>query len=577
MVSRNLQYKRGSMIDFTAKPFNLSDEDIQWVLTTLHTMSVEEKAGQLFCVLFKKCTHDEFEYVYKVLSPGGCMYRVVPTAVAVQASQSLQQRSRIPLLIAANLEKGGNGIVDEGTLVGSPMEIAATGEIGMAARMAQVCAEEAMAVGCNWAFAPIIDIDSNFRNPITNTRTFGSNPETVTTMGLAYVKTVQNMGMAASVKHFPGDGQDERDQHLVTSINSMDVPTWMETYGMAYKKSIDAGVLTVMAGHIMQPAYSKLLDPTLKDADIMPATLSKELLQGLLRNQLAFNGLICTDATTMAGFMLPLSRRLAVPSCIAAGCDMILFARNLEEDYGFMLEGIKNGIITEERLDEAVARILATKAALKLHKHIPTISLDKAETIIGSKQHTAYAAECADKSITLVKEQEGVLPLSLDKYKKILFYTIEQPGGGEGNYQTNPACQKVKQLLQNEGFLVDDFVPQPYGEGFTTKYMDVVNTYDLIIYVANLSTKSNQTAVRIEWKQPMGADCSHYIHDIPTIFISLENPYHLLDVPRMKTYINTYSNNDSSIQALMDKLMGKSAFKGQSPVDAFCGKWDTRL
>ena len=107
--------------------------------------------------------------------------------------------------------------------------------------------------------------------------------------------------------------------------------------------------------------------------------------------------------------------------------------------------------------------------------------------------------------------------------------------------------------------------------------MDFVNRYDLIIYVANLTTKSNQTVVRIEWKQPMGADCGHYINDIPTIFISLENPYHLLDFPRVKTYINCYSNNDSCIRALVEKLCGRSPFRGKSPVDPFCGKWDARL
>ena len=387
------------------------------------------------------------------------------------------------------------------------------------------------------------------------------------------------MGLAASIKHFPGDGQDERDQHLVTSINSMDADQWMETYGAAYKESIDAGSLTLMAGHIMQPAWSRKLDPSIKDEDIKPATLSKELLNGLLREKLGFNGMICTDATTMAGYTLAMPRRLAVPYSIACGCDMFLFARNLEEDYGFMLEGIKNGTITPQRLDEAVTRILAVKAALGLDnkESLGKLSAEDASGVIGCAEHRAWADECADKAITLVKEQKGVLPLSTKKYKRILFYTIEPPAGGEGNYKVTPACAQVRSLLEKEGFEIDDFVPQPYGEGFTAKYMDFVNKYDLIVYVANLSTKSNQTCVRIEWKQPMGADCGHYINDIPAIFVSLENPYHLLDFPRIKTYINTYSNNESCIHALVEKLMGRSPFKGKSPVDAFCGKWDTRL
>ena len=565
------------MIDLRANPFFLDEEAIDWVCRTRDSMTVEEKAGQLFCVLFKKAEAEEFDYVYSILSPGGCMYRVIPTERAVAASNALQNRSRVPLLIAANLEKGGNGIVEEGTLVGAPMEIAATDDMSMVEKMAEVCALEARAVGANWAFAPIIDIDSNFRNPITNTRTFGSDPERVRQMGEAYVRTVQRLGMAASIKHFPGDGQDERDQHLVTTINSLDCETWMATYGEAYKAGIRAGSLTAMVGHIMQPSWSKRLNPSLRDEDILPGSLSPELLQGLLRGELGFNGLICTDATTMAGYTLAMSRRDAVPASIAAGCDMFLFARNLKEDYGFMLDGIRRGVITPERLDEAVTRILAVKAALGLHKGVPKADPEEARRVVGCAKHHEWAEECADKAITLVKEQAGVLPISPEKYKRILFYTIEPPAGGESSYRVTPACAKIREALVKEGFEVDDFVPQPYGEGFTTRYEEVVSQYDLIIYVANLSTKSNQTVVRIEWKQPMGADCGHYINDIPTIFISLENPYHLIDFPRVKTYINCYSNNDHCIHQVVEKLMGRSQFKGVSPVDAFCGKWDTHL
>ena len=505
------------------------------------------------------------------------MYRVIPTERAIEATKHLQARSRIPLLIAANLEKGGNGIVTEGTLVGSPMEIAATGEVEMAEKMAEVCAGEAGAVGANWAFAPIVDIDDNFRNPITNTRTFGSDPECVKNMGCAYVKKVQQLGLAASIKHFPGDGQDERDQHLVTSINSMDCERWMKTYGEIYKAGIEAGALTVMAGHIMQPAWSKKINPSLKDEEIMPCTLSAELLNGLLRERLGFQGLICTDATTMAGYTLAMSRRQAVPESIARGCDMFLFARNLEEDFGFMMDGIKNGIISPERLDEAVTRILAVKAALGLHKLVPELDIKTAGEIIGCAQYKKWAEACADKGITLVKEQPGVLPISPQRYPRVLYYSIEPQAGGEGNYKVVAACEKLKKMLEAEGFQVDEFVPQPYGEGVTAKYEDVVKKYDLILYAANLSTKSNQTTVRIEWKQPMGADCGHYLNDVPTIFVSLENPYHLLDFPRVKTYINCYSNNEYCLEQLVEKLLGRSTFNGKSPVDAFCGKWDTHL
>ncbi len=565
------------MVDLKARPFYLNDEDIAWVQKTLAQMNTEEKAGQLFCVLLKNDSQETIDYVFRLMNPGGFMYRIMPTQNAVNASREVVRRSKIYPLIAANLEKGGNGIVEEGTLVGAPLEIAATDDVTLVEKMATVCGREAGAVGANWAFAPIIDIDTNFRNPITNTRTFGSDPDRVARMGAAYVRTIQKMGFAATIKHFPGDGQDERDQHLVTSINDLDCETWNKTYGKAYKAGIEAGALTVMAGHIMQPAWERAIHPGIKDDELMPGTLSRELLQGLLRERLGFNGVISTDATTMAGFMLAMGRERAVPESIARGCDMFLFARNLEEDYQFMLRGIRDGIITPQRLDEAVTRILALKAALGLHRKTLNISEEEAKKVIGCPEHRQWAAEVADKGITLVKEEKGVLPLTPGKYKRILLYRIEPMGEGYSIYQVSPVLEQMKQKLIAEGFEVDEFVPQPYGEGFTTKYQDMVSGYDLMLYVANLATKSNQTVVRIEWKQPMGADCGLYINDVPTVFVSLENPYHLLDFPRVRTYINCYSGNEAVVNALIEKLTGRSEFKGKSPVDPFCGKWDAKL
>lgn len=563
-------------MDLSKKPFYLDEEAIRWVEETRERMTLEEKAGQLFCVNFKNGEDEEIDYVYNTLRPGGCMYRTIPTEKAIRFTEKVRKKADIPLLVAANLEKGGNGIVQEGTLLGSPLEVAATDETEMAEKLAAVCAREAKAVGANWAFAPIIDIDANFRNPITNTRTFGSDPERVRRMGTAYVNTVQRLGIAASIKHFPGDGQDERDQHLVTSINDLTCEEWDSTYGKIYASCIEAGALTCMVGHILQPAYTKYFNPDIRDEEILPGSLSKELMTDLLRGKLGFEGLIITDATTMAGYTLPMSRKDAVPLSIANGADMFLFARNLQEDYGYMLDGIHRGIITRERIDEAVTRILAVKAALGLHKGEAPITLEQAEKVIGCEQHKEWARECADKAITLVKEEKGVLPLSVERYPRILYYPIESDGGFS-QYRTEAVAGKIIRLLEAQGFEVDCFAPPQGSEGRTPPMSDVIDKYDLILYTANLATKSNQTTVRIEWAQPMGANCMHYKNDVPTIFISLENPYHLLDVPRVKTYINTYNSGDVVLEELIKKLMGKSEFKGKSPVDPFCGKWDARL
>jgi beta-N-acetylhexosaminidase len=567
------------MINLKEKPYYLKDEEINWVQATLKSMSEEEKLGQLFCLITYSDQQDLRQLANKY-KPGGLMCRPMPAEQVVNAVKILQENSRIPMLISANLEKGGTGIAEEGTFMGSQMQVAATDEDEMAYKLGTVCGTEGSAVGANWAFAPIIDIDYNFRNPITNTRTLGSDPDRVRRMGVQYVKGVQEQGVAASIKHFPGDGMDERDQHLVASINSMSCEEWDNTYGAAYKACIEAGALTVMAGHILHPSYTRKYNPEIKDSDILPASLSQELITKLLKEQLGFQGLVVTDASTMAGMTIPMSREKAVPQAIAAGCDMFLFTKNLEEDYEYMRKGIETGIITKERLEDALTRILGVKAALKLpgKQAQGELSPDYETALrnIGTKQHKAWARECADKAITIVKEEMGVLPVTPSRYKKVLFYDIESQQGVAYSVRAGVA-EKFKELLEKEGFDIDVFKPASGFEGLFNRYEDIPNKYDLIIYLANMATKSNQTTVRIEWAQPMGANVPVYMEVVPTIFISVENPYHLIDVPRVKTYINTYSSSDEVLEALVEKLSGRSEFKGKSPVDVFCGMWDTRL
>jgi len=214
---------------------------------------------------------------------------------------------------------------------------------------------------------------------------------------------------------------------------------------------------------------------------------------------------------------------------------------------------------------------------LGLHTNKKDITLEHAKEVVGCSQHLEWARECADQAITLVKEEEGVLPITKEKYKKILFYTIESLGGFSQYSVKSGIGESVMERLRKKGYEVDTFIPPDGSEGRTPPTTQITEHYDLIIYIANLSTKSNQTAVRIEWAQPMGANCMHYIQDVPTIFISVENPYHLLDVPRVKTYINTYNSNEQVLDELVKKLLGESEFKGISPIDPFCGKWDAHL
>ena len=565
------------MINLKSKPFLLKDEDISWVKETLKNMNLKEKIGQLFCPVGSTDNDEELKGFLKEFNPGGMMYRPGKGKDIRRTHKILQDNSKIPLLLGANLEAGGNGIATDGTYYGKQMQVAATNDNEMAYKLGVICGKEANAVGCNWAFAPIVDIDMNFRNPITNVRTFGSNENRVLDMAKEYMKGINENGVIAAIKHFPGDGVDERDQHLLSTVNSLTTDEWDNSYGKIYKEMIEDGVHSVMVGHILLPNYSKKLNPSLKDEEIMPATLAPELLNGLLREKLGFNGLIVTDATAMIGFNVAERREIAVPKAIEAGCDVFLFNKNIKEDFDFMMAGIEKGILTEERVDEAVTRILATKASLGLHKK--QLVPDESELkVLKCEEHEAWARECADKSVTLVKDTQNLLPIIPDKYKRIRLYILGEDNDG-GFKDGDSATSKVKEKLENQGFEVDVFDNKKldFREIFNGGINELKNKYDLVIYVANVETASNQTTVRLDWIHLMAANAPWFVKDIPTMFISLANPYHLLDVPMIKTFVNAYSASEYVVDAVIEKITGKSEFKGVNPVDPFCNVWGARF
>lgn len=419
-----------------------------------------------------------------------------------------------------------------------------------------------------------MDINYNFANPITNVRTFGSNAARVKDLALQYIKGCQEEGVAVSIKHFPGDGVDDRDQHLLTSVNSLSVEEWDQTYGVIYRELIAAGAKTVMAGHIMQPAYSRKINPEITDQDILPASLSPELLQGLLREKMNFNGLIVTDATNMAGFSSCGKRRELLPQAIAAGCDMLLFTRNLAEDYTSVMAGYQTGIISEERLEEAVLRILATKAALGLFDKEEVVPDTQALQVLRSAEHQKWAYELADESITLVKDTQQLLPISAADTPKVLVIVLGDVVSASGK---PPVSQDFLQHLAQEGFETTLFQKELHGDLLSRGTVeDLTGAFDLVIYFANIKTASNQTTVRINWLPPMGLDVPWFVEELPTLFASIANPYHLQDVPMIKTYINAYTANEFNPKVLVEKLVGKSAFKGINPIDPFCGYWDAK-
>lgn len=565
------------MVDLKAKPYYLKDEDIKWVEDTIAGMSDEEKIGQLFVNMVIDRSPESLKKTVQEYHVGAIRYHNAAKEVIYEQNKVLQENTKIPLLIASNCEAGGNGGVDGGTTVACGAAIAAADSEQAAYETALIGAREAAAIGCNWNFAPVVDLTYNWRNTIVQTRAFNNSPEDTIRYATAFFKGTREIGLATCCKHFPGDGTEENDQHLLMGINDLSCEEWDATFGKVYKALIDDGVMTIMAGHIALPSYSRKLCPGLRDSDILPATLSPELINGLLREKLGFEGLVVTDASHMIGMFAAMPRSEQVPGAIAAGCDMFLFFNDVEEDFGYMMDGYRRGIITEERLSDALRRILGVKAAIGLNRKQkegtlmpPREQLD----IVGCREHEAAAERIADQYVTLVKDTQKCLPLTPESHKRLKVVFIAGEGMVIAGKLVEDGSDKVKEeflrLLEEEGFEADASTPAAKGsmEEFRKRY-------DACLVVLNVQGFAQFNSMRIKWASP--TDQPWYVSEVPTVFLSLNFPNHLIDVPMAKTYINAYHNSVPAMKAAIRKITGKSGFHGRYNENVFCGRWDTRI
>ena len=586
-----------------AKPFYLTDEDCKWVEDTIAGMTLDEKIGQLF---FNMGSSREEEYLKMTVRDyhiGGIRYNPATADEVYEQNRILQENSKIPLIIACNTESGGDGACVDGTPIGGQTKIGATRNADYAYQMGYMANKEAAAIGCNLSFAPVSDIMYNWENPVIGLRTYGNEPEKVAEMTKAYMDGAHaNPGFCCAAKHFPGDGLDFRDQHVANSVNSMSCEEWDKTYGRVYQNLIENGLDAIMAGHIMQPAYARYFNPELTDDEMMPATLSPELIKGLLRGKLGFNGLVLTDASHMVGLTCRMKRSDMLPAAIASGVDMFLFFNEMEEDFASMKQGYLDGRITKERLDEALHRILALKAHMGLHKKDKTKLIpprEQVHKIIGCDEHIAMQKEIADQAITLVKyKDKDVLPVTPDRYKRIMIVYVKglsAPGLAAitGVKKSTPAEELRDRLIAKgfDAFIYESPIDQMIKKIEAGEKPDV-NLYfagktpikefrenqDLIITLVDIAGGFQPVARPAFGMTKGGGEIPWYVFELPVIVVGTQYPYVLADIPQARTYINTYDSKPVTLDALVEKLMtGEEAFKGKDPIGAFCGIFDTHI
>jgi len=428
-------------------------------------------------------------------------------------------------------------------------------------------------------FDPCVDILYNWRNTIVNTRAYGTTADDVIKYTSAYIDGYRAGAagdMVVCIKHFPGDGTEERDQHLVLGVNELSPAEWDASFGRVYRHHINNGVEMFMAGHIALPYYQKLLNPSLLDKDILPATLAEELITGLLKEQLGFNGMVITDASHMLGMTSAMRREDYVPAAIAAGCDMFLFFNDIDEDYNFMLNGYKKGVISEERMNDAVRRVLGLKAKLNLHvKQAEGTLLKRSDDlqVVGCPEHLAMRADAADKGITLVKNTLAQLPIRPETHKRIRLYYLQGEVGGIVAAGSKVLDGFVAEL-EKRGFEVTVNDGTTRVKGSTLAYRENV---DAALVVADVVGYGAQNNYRIQWKTAMSNECPWYVWEVPTVMVSLNYTTHLHDATMVKCYINAYHSNPEIVKQVVDKIMGESEFKGTPNDLVWAEKWQAKL
>ncbi|MBC8596418.1 glycoside hydrolase family 3 protein [Qingrenia yutianensis] len=453
----------------------------------------------------------------------------------------------IPILITSDFENGCGSMLKGLTPLPYLMSLGAADSEKLAYNYGKATALEARSVGANWSFSPVCDLNINKRNPLVNVRGLTDDVNLAIKLLPQVIKGMQDNGLAACAKHFPGDGLDYRDQHIVTTNNTLSFDEWKKKSGKVFEEVIKSGVYSVMSGHITLPSYQKeIFDNGMK----LPATLSHELIENLLKKEMGFDGVVVTDALGMGGFNgWYKTMDISQIESFKAGCDMMLWP---SENYvKNMTEAIENGYIPMSRLDDAVTRILSMKEKMGLFKkdnHAITLSEKDREFVKNTQKNVA------EKSVTLMRDDADIFPLTTEKYKKIAVIPITHhiPAFDEGKL--------LADLLGEKGFDV-----QYLKDGIKKTETD---GYDLILYALFSrpfrpigfldfhSTEAQKVAISLQTAVDK------------TAVVSFGSPYFMNQYfERAKTFVNAYSMLSPSVKAFVSAATGETEFSSFSPVE----------
>lgn len=515
----------------------------------LKTLSDEDLVGQVLSYdIYDYDDPQKVEKIIREIRPGAIYLSQMTYEKIKMYTDMANKYTKIPVSVMTDIEFGPGENLPDLPVMPNPMAWSACDDPELVEEAAELCAKISRLQGFSWTLSPVIDINMNFQNPLVNIRSASDSAEQVYRIMSAFLRGIQKNGyMAATLKHFPGDGVDDRNQHFCTTVNSLSMEEWRKTFGSVYERMISDGAASVMCAHIALPAYRNDSD----EYGGIPCALSKPLMTDLLKGELGFDGCIISDAMSMVGSASRVDLDKLALSFLNCGGDMVLF--NEPEDHALLLAALQSGELSRERLLDAADRVVTLKKNARLFEDQEKIikEIGESKEVLIQKLN-AVSEKIADRSIKFVRDFQHILPLSPKPDAKFLCVNLSD----DPKLDPTPIAEE----LRKRGYTAD--ISETAGHSELNRIM---GNYDYVL-VNYFIAGTHGGTMRIGWDK-ISVFWRGYVLKHPGLVVSFfGDPYKLYDFPFVKTCINTFSCQESSMRAFVRVLLGEKPMMAKNPV-----------
>ncbi|MEP7037900.1 MAG: glycoside hydrolase family 3 N-terminal domain-containing protein [Acidobacteriota bacterium] len=529
----------------------------KWVEQTLKNLTLREKIGQMIVMPlsgeFTNTKSDKFAEMRRQIVEnkvgGFTLFRGEANSIAALTNEA-QRLAKIPLFFSADYERGLRMQLRTGTPFTTNMGVAAAGDVSAAYRQGAIICEEMRAIGANWLFAPVADINNNPDNPVINIRSFGANPQTVGEYVTALSRGAQSANCLSTLKHFPGHGDTATDSHIGLSVINVDRARLEAVEFAPFRMGIESGADAVMTAHLAVPKVT---------GDEIPGTLNPKITTDILRNELKFKGIVTTDSMEMGAITKNYPNGASAVMAIKAGADVVLFPPNIEKAIEAIEAAVKSGEISEKRIDESVRRLLGAKYRLSLVEN-RFVNLAKVNELVEKPENVREAMRAAEKSITLLRNNDKIFPLTTEKANKTLFVIV---AADDDAIEGTTLVQEITRRAPKAKIIRLD--PRSTAEEYAKALSDAAE-FDSIILAPFVKRAASKGTVALPENQ---ANFVKQTLDLKmaVAVVAFGNPYMIRQFPEVKNYVVTYAIEEIAQTAAARSIFGEVPFSGKLPVN----------